>query len=334
MAAPAPLSSSSPFSEITAKPHPYQQHDHEPTKNGPKGAYEARKLNRGFYVRVDMPGVPTNGVKVFKYNETRTVTFTGKAPSLWPGFDSPEPRVYAGYVVLDRDPSEVNFTSEIDNGVFRLLFYPHCDGSLHFLSSPRRNSGAAQLSDHSGQDEEVKFPAQDNISFIVHSPLEPYGIILSGGKPDHINPHLLSGVKGVYEHKIIPTKDGEHLIYIRLDIPDTCKNTNLIMENFDGGIGFGGMTFKEGYNLSRFDEGPREYLGILQTRCFCCRYKVVKHDTTDGVLRFLARKSEKLDRTPVCHVTFPPATPGGDLQPRTLKIVGNLPPTLGSRQFR
>ncbi|XP_074291432.1 uncharacterized protein LOC141618224 [Silene latifolia] len=331
MAAPAPLSSSSPSSEITAKPHPYQQNDRESTKNGPIGAFEARKLKRGLYVRVDMPGVPNNGVKVVKYNETRTVTFSGKAPSLWPGFDSPEPRVYAGYVVLDRDPSEVNFTSEVDNGVFR-LFFPRCDGSLHFLS-PRRNSGAAQHDDVSGRDEEDKIPADHNISFIVHSPLEPYGIILSGGKPDHINPHLLSGVKGVYEHKIIPTKEGEPLIYIRLDVPDTCKKANIIMVNFDGGIGFGGMMFKEGYKLSRFEEGTRDYLGVLQPRCFCCRYKVVKHDTTDGVMRFLVRKSDNLDRSPVCHVTLPTATPGGDLQPRILNIYGNMPHTLGSREF-
>ncbi|XP_074297271.1 uncharacterized protein LOC141627975 [Silene latifolia] len=180
MAAPASLSSSSPSSEIRAKPHPYQQHDHKPTQNGPKGAFEARKLKSGFYVRVDMPGVPNNGVKVVKYNETRTVTISGKAPSLWPGFDSPEPRVYAGYVVLDRDPSDVNFTSEVHNGVFRLLFFPHCDGSLHFLSPPcRRNSDAAQHDDDSGEDGEIKISAEDNISFIVHSPLEPYGMLSS-----------------------------------------------------------------------------------------------------------------------------------------------------------
>ncbi|XP_074291433.1 uncharacterized protein LOC141618225 [Silene latifolia] len=332
MAAPAPLSPSSTSSEITAKPHPYQQHDHEPTKNGPVGAFEARKLKRGLYVRVDMPGVPNDGVKVVKYNETRTITFSAKAPSLWPGFDSPEPRVYAGYIVLDRDPSHIDFTSELHNGVFR-LFFPRCDGSLHFLSPLRRDSGASQHDDNSGQDVEVEILAEQNISFIVHSPLEPYGIILTGGKADHINPHLLSGPKGVYEHKIVPTKDGKHVIYIRLDVPDTYNKTNVIVENSDGGIIFAGMKFKEGYNLSRFDEGTREYFGVLQPGCFCCRYNVVKHDTKDGVMRFLVRKSDNLDRSSVCHINFPPATPGGDLQPVTLNIVGDMGRTLSSREL-
>lgn len=122
--------------EEEVKLHPYQ-------KRGPKGAYEAKQVTgswnggkkkscRGLYVRVDMPGVPDDGVKISKYSDTRTVTFTGKAPVVWAHIDSSD-RVYAGYVVLDRDPAMVDVECRVKNGSLH-LFFPCSDGSLHFLS--------------------------------------------------------------------------------------------------------------------------------------------------------------------------------------------------------
>lgn len=44
------------------------------------------------------------------------------------------------------------------------------------------------------------------------------GIKLRGGRPEHINPCLISGTKGVYEHKIVKsvgdnTASSEYLVY-------------------------------------------------------------------------------------------------------------------------
>ena len=59
-------------------------------------------------------------------------------------------------------------------------------------------------------------------------------------------------------------------------------------------------------------------------------YRVMKYYTTDGVMRFLVLKSDTADRSPVCHMILP--TKGGE-QPSKLKVIGNMPRTLGRREF-
>ncbi|XP_056689299.1 uncharacterized protein [Spinacia oleracea] len=178
MAAPPP-SSSSLSSEEEVKLHPYQ-------KRGPKGAYEAKQVTgswnggkkkscRGLYVRVDMPGVPDDGVKISKYSDTRTVTFTGKAPVVWAHIDSSD-RVYAGYVVLDRDPAMVDVECRVKNGSLH-LFFPCSDGSLHFLSP--NNSSIPPQQEYDDDTVELIEIGELFITHIEHAPEEPSGSFTS-----------------------------------------------------------------------------------------------------------------------------------------------------------
>ncbi|XP_074294224.1 uncharacterized protein LOC141622058 [Silene latifolia] len=141
------------------KDHPYQVS----VTPGPKGAYEARLTDSGLYVRVDMPGVPPEGVQLIKYSGTRTVTFSGKAPKFWDGYDS-SVRVYGGSVVLDQDPNQVEVELSVKNGCMRLLF-PGSNGTLHFS------------------------PVSGSVSPTVEF--------------SHINPFLIQGVEGVYETRLL-----------------------------------------------------------------------------------------------------------------------------------
>ncbi|XP_074291437.1 uncharacterized protein LOC141618231 [Silene latifolia] len=241
-----------PSTETTGKPHPYQ---YEGEPRSAKGAYEARKVRAGFYVRVDMPDVPDDTVKVVKYPETRTITFSGKAHKRWAGLDD-ETRIYGGYVVLDRDIGDVDFEYHQTHGCLRMLF-KRCDGSLHFLSRHLPPSSSTPtvtivqneeeqtytLEDETtGEDDEGTMPA----SFILHDPEDPSAICLAGGSPEHINLYQLSGVKGVYEHKIVTLGEGgDRMIYVRLDMPDTCDKTTSLVEYPDKSIIFSPADFQE-----------------------------------------------------------------------------------------
>ncbi|XP_074274669.1 uncharacterized protein LOC141598792 [Silene latifolia] len=321
----SPTSSSSPSSETTGKPHPYQT---ERLTGSPKGAFEARKVRTGLYIRVDMPGVPNDVVKIVKYEETCTVTFSAKAPPCWTGFDSPDDvRIYAGYVVIDRHLADVDFVHYLKNGCLR-LFFPGCDGSLHFLSPKGGSVDRDTTSVEPGEDEEEKVDVDPFIAFISHDPNNPQGIVLGGGSSEHINPYLLSGVKGVYEHKIVTLDSGEQLIYVRLDVPDTCLKSTGVIENFSNAILLGALAFKKEY-YSRFDEAPREYQGVLASTCQCCKYSVVKYENTNGVLRVLLRKSGNVnpDPRPIIHCSVPPKKHGRRLHHPALNLLGAPPPT-------
>ncbi|KNA13517.1 hypothetical protein SOVF_116210 [Spinacia oleracea] len=304
--------------EEEVKLHPYQ-------KRGPKGAYEAKQVTgswnggkkkscRGLYVRVDMPGVPDDGVKISKYSDTRTVTFTGKAPVVWAHIDSSD-RVYAGYVVLDRDPAMVDVECRVKNGSLH-LFFPCSDGSLHFLSP--NNSSIPPQQEYDDDTVELIEIGELFITHIEHAPEEPSGIKLRGGRPEHINPYLLSGVRGVYEHKIVSIGHTQHLIYVRLDVPMTNYKLFCLTENADRRITFAVDAAEKD---STFDEGLRGYIGSLVTKCECCQYEIVKYDITDGVIRFLASKSSSVDLRSNIYCYEPPSRPG---QPPKRKAFGNL----------
>uniref|UniRef100_A0A803N3T2 Uncharacterized protein n=1 Tax=Chenopodium quinoa TaxID=63459 RepID=A0A803N3T2_CHEQI len=297
------------------KLHPYQKH-------GPKGAYEAKQVNgtwtngqscRGLYVRVDMPGVPeSGGVKIWKYSDSRTVTFTGKAPMVWPHFDTSD-RVYGGYVILDRDPTLVSVQSQLKNGTLH-LFFPASDGSLHFLSP----SNSSLLQPQHYDDDTVEFIellGERFITYIEHAPEEP------SGRPEHINWHLLSGVKGVYEHKIVNVGNNQHLIYVRLDVPMVNYQLFCITENADRSITF---AVDAAQKDSMFDEGCRGYIGSLIPKCECCQYQIVQHDIRDGVIRFIASKSASADPPSNIHLYEPPSKPGEAPKPvvyRNIEVV-------------
>ena len=91
----------------------------------------------GFTVRMDLPGVPENGLKIVKKEDRLTVTFRGTAPKKenFP-FDESE-RVYAGFVQVDPHRyHEIPFVELSRNGCF-LLAFPKNDGTLFILPAPK-----------------------------------------------------------------------------------------------------------------------------------------------------------------------------------------------------
>ncbi|KAJ8445617.1 hypothetical protein Cgig2_018558 [Carnegiea gigantea] len=90
----------------------------------------------GFFVRLDMPGVPRNGFRNF------VVTFNATAPKKesFP-FDESE-RVYVGYLNVNRNPLVIPVQVIAQNGSFLMLF-PATEGGLYFMPLPR--SASAQI---------------------------------------------------------------------------------------------------------------------------------------------------------------------------------------------
>ncbi|XP_074274663.1 uncharacterized protein LOC141598788 [Silene latifolia] len=275
MAASSSSSSSLP-SENEKKDHPFQLYRYP----GPTGAFEARQVNNsGFYVRVDMPGVPPDGVKLVKYAETQTVTFSGKAPRLWTQFDLSE-RVYGGYVVLDRDPTQIDIEMKVNKGSMR-LFFPGSEGTLHFLSGFKR----APTAEDRGEDDSVVNNEIDGCQS-CHS--------LGGSvSPDiafpHINPFLMQGVEGVYENRVLQGLTDE-LMYIRVDMPGIgeyqYKVEGMISKKKNEALFYGGQGKKE----HPLDQGGRAYCGSVTFNCGYCQLIDVEHQLTHGVLRILIRK--------------------------------------------
>ncbi|XP_074274667.1 putative 57 kDa heat shock protein isoform X2 [Silene latifolia] len=296
-------SSSSSLPSENENKHPFQKYE-DP---GPTGAYEARQVkNSGFYVRVDMPGVPPDGVKLVKYAETQTVTFSGKAPKIWQVYDSSE-RVYGGYVVLDLDPTQIDIEMKVKNGSMR-LFFPGSEGTLHFLSGLKQ----APNVEGPGEDASVVYTETDGCQscFTLGDSVSPTKAF------SHINPFLIKGVEGVYENRVIKEMTGESL-YIRVDMPGIGKNQCKVkVDNtetktdalFHGGKGkkahgfctvenridvlfYGG----EGKKEHPLDQGGRSYSGSFTLNCDCCQIVDVPHQMLDGVLRLLMRKQKIQD---------------------------------------
>ncbi|XP_074264697.1 putative 57 kDa heat shock protein isoform X2 [Silene latifolia] len=300
--------SSSHSSEIQGKDHMYQLL----VKPGPRGAYESRQVNGGLYVRVDMPGVPPNGVKIFKRGEAHTVTFSGKAPIVWPDCES-SGRVYGGYVVLDRNPEEIDVQMTVVNGSLK-LFFPNSDGFLHFFPPktrvPKQCQGpVVHLGDEKDcchnklvkylKDNDVIIPGFEGLKDMA---LHPSGCScckeaqkneesdayseLSMMPSTHINPYLLDGKEGLVEKMLVADTNGGERMYTRIDMPGLgMKNNKVRVENGVSLI-FGGEDSQE----HPFDEGGRTYAASLTFQCSCCKMVDVKHVMKDGVLRVLLRK--------------------------------------------
>ncbi|XP_074278759.1 uncharacterized protein LOC141602361 [Silene latifolia] len=286
-------SSSSLPSENEKKDHPFQKYE-EP---GPTGAYEARQVkNSGFYVQVDMPGVPPDGVKLLKYAETQTVTFSGKTkvPEFWTKFDSSE-RVYGGYVVLDRDPTQIEIEMKVTNGSMR-LFFPGSEGTLHFLSGFKQ---APNVEDRCEDDSVVYNETGECQSCFS------LGDSADSVSPDiaysHINPFLMQGVEGVYENRVLQGVTDE-LMYIRVDIPGIgekqCKAGIITVKKKEDAVLYGGRGKKE----HRLDQGGRSYLGTFTLHCGCCKISYMRSYLIHGVFRILIGK-RKIPDSPAKTLT-------------------------------
>ncbi|XP_074264695.1 putative 57 kDa heat shock protein isoform X2 [Silene latifolia] len=301
---------SSPLtSEIQGNDNTYQLHE----KPGPRGAYEARQVNGGLYVRVDMPGVPPDGVKIFKRGQAHTVTFTGKAPIVWSDCES-SGRVYGGYVVLDRNPDEIDVEMRVVNGSLK-LFFPNSDGILHFFPPknrlPKKCQGPVK---HLGDEKDCchnKLVQYVNAQDVVvpgfegfkDMALHPSGcsccqdtqkndesdahLELSKTSREHINPYLLDGKEGLVENMMVADTNGGDRMYTRIDMPGLgVKNNKVKVEHGGASLLFGG----EGSVEHPFDEGGRTYAAGWMFRCTCCKMVDVKHVMKDGVMRVSFRR--------------------------------------------
>ncbi|XP_074278758.1 uncharacterized protein LOC141602360 isoform X2 [Silene latifolia] len=231
-----------------------------------------------------MPGVPPDGVKLVKYGETQTVTFSGKAPKLWPDYDSSD-RVYGGYVVLDRDPNQIEIEMKVENGSMK-LFFPGSEGTLHFLSGLKR---APNVEDR-GEDDSVVYNQID-------------GCQSCNSKGDsvsptiafyHINPFLIKGVEGVYENRVIEPMTDDWM-YLRMDMPGIAENKYKVevrtREKKGDTLFYGG----EGQKEHPLEQGRRAYFGTFNLYCGCCQIVDVRHQLSHGVFRVLIRKRKIQD---------------------------------------
>ena len=101
---------------------------------GPKGPHGVVCMERGFFARLDMPGVAPNGFRFFM-KPNNVLTFNTRAPKKesFP-YDESE-RVYAGFLQLTGDPLETPIRVRAKNGSFFMFF--RNQANLFFLPPPR-----------------------------------------------------------------------------------------------------------------------------------------------------------------------------------------------------
>ncbi|XVF10823.1 hypothetical protein REPUB_Repub07fG0216700 [Reevesia pubescens] len=91
--------------------HPWQL-------EGPKGTYEAKKVEEGLFVRVDMPGNNKNEVQLWKDNDRVFIKGEGRKKS----DHESSGRTYSGSVDVCSNFFDLNkIKASIQNGVFRML---------------------------------------------------------------------------------------------------------------------------------------------------------------------------------------------------------------------
>ncbi|XP_074321757.1 uncharacterized protein LOC141658926 isoform X2 [Silene latifolia] len=217
-----------------------------------------------------MPGVPPDGVKIFKRGQAHTVTFTGKAPILWSDWS-------VVHVGDDKDCCHNKFVQYLNDHDATV---PGFEGFKDMALHP---TGCSCCQDNLKNDESDAYLELRKMSSA------------------HINPYLLDGKEGLVETMLVVDTNGERM-YTRIDMPGLgTKNNNTRVEHGGASLFFGG----EGSQEHPFDEGGRTYAAGLTFHCTCCKMVDVKHIMKDGVLRVLfrrqtARGSSEMD----CRIAF------------------------------
>lgn len=86
--------------------------------DGPKEGYEAKTVKEGLYVRVDMPGVETDNLKVTW--EKKKVSFVGEAPKETE--HDAGGRTYGGKLDFSSSPVEIlDVKTDLKNGLLRMV---------------------------------------------------------------------------------------------------------------------------------------------------------------------------------------------------------------------
>ncbi|KAJ8441928.1 hypothetical protein Cgig2_020073 [Carnegiea gigantea] len=266
---------------------------------GPKRPYEVTQMGEGLFVRLDMPGVARNGIKIFKNSEKDIVTFSATAPKKesFP-YDESE-RLYAGIVQLNKDPTDLLVEVSVENGPV-ILFFPTADGYLLFLPQSRSqaedecsSSGKSiDQAEGSQKSEENEDSSEKSIDKAEGSAKSEAGESASGESTEgsttennlgYINKLKIKGPDGVCEKRVVQ-EGGQYSLYVRADLPGLEPPCNVVTIE-DRCI----LVFGEPQSLERCRQGARIYLFFVQLQCSCCEFDNLRHDYEDGVLRLFCK---------------------------------------------
>ncbi|EFH69309.1 hypothetical protein ARALYDRAFT_889381 [Arabidopsis lyrata subsp. lyrata] len=165
--------------------------------DGPKGFTEFKMVeNEEMFIRIDLPGVPDDGVRVTIDPTRKTVSISAKAPKEHKHDSSPRIYLTATGLVC-KCCSISNFTSHMCDGVLRLLLFKRQSTSNRSSSIYLRSYGPH------------KFPHAS----------DPFDPTLTGRvlKP---HPCVLQGSEMAYESKKL--QNGS--LYVRVDMPGVPKD--------------------------------------------------------------------------------------------------------------
>ncbi|XP_071920187.1 putative 57 kDa heat shock protein isoform X1 [Coffea arabica] len=257
---------------------------------GPKEGYEARTvnvyprqkkeaakkmMNKGLYVRVDMPGVEEENVKVTW--DKKKVSFVGEAPKETD--HEAGARYYRGELDFNSDPVEIlHVKTDVKNGVLRMV-----------LKGAGFRPGFSTSSNH--------FPGIDYSQNVEHSignlllRLRSIPLIAPPVEVKGFYPFQVAGSNGTMESKWLCTcdKKSDSGLFMRIDMPDVPKE-GLSMKVKDNFVYFAG----EGVKGSYYDGSRRSYVGRFGFQCGCCWVKEVKGEIKAGVLRMVIKSQKSI----------------------------------------
>ncbi|KAL1194670.1 putative 57 kDa heat shock protein [Cardamine amara subsp. amara] len=223
-----------PLSALPQSPAGFYAMNNQFLVNGPKGFTEVKMLeNEDMFVRMDLPGVPEEGVVVSLDLPNKTVTIYGYAPEVHTHDLSD--REYITMSTLVCNCCDVSgFTSHMSDGVLRLLI------SKTFINPQIRHASSwiSFLADPS-------FPEDLRVT-------DPHDPTLTG--PELMpHPYVLEGSDLAYESKQLPNGS----LYLRLDMPGVPKD-NFTVSVDNGRVMVTGQAPAVGH-----DSGGRFYSGAV-----------------------------------------------------------------------
>ncbi|KAL3499574.1 hypothetical protein ACH5RR_038667 [Cinchona calisaya] len=265
---------------------PFQMNPYQ--LEGPREGYEARtvkiyprkpkgakKLNKGLYVRVDMPGVEEENLMVTW--DKKKVSFFGEAPKET-SYEAVG-RYYRGELDFSSDPVEIfNVKTDIKNGVLRMVlegsgFQPgFSTASNHFPDIDYSQNVENEIANLLLREKQIP---------LIAPPVEVKGFY----------PFQVAGTNGTIESKYLfhSEQNRDSGIFLRVDMPDV-QNEGFSFKVKDNILLYAG----EGVKGSHYDSSRRRYVGRFSFHCGCCYLQEVKGRIKAGVLRMLIKSQKSM----------------------------------------